>query len=106
MEKCGYGNFNHRYNVSSIHLHALLGVRNLRRWSACAPIPYEVVRYCRKLYHANAGSTTSNLAYRTVHVYFASLPSVISYRQSSFSVENLLWVSIMIRVARLGKPGK
>jgi hypothetical protein len=25
-KKCGYGNFDHRYNVSHIHLYALLGV--------------------------------------------------------------------------------
>jgi hypothetical protein len=27
IEKCAYGNFNHRYNVSPIHLHALFGMR-------------------------------------------------------------------------------
>jgi len=26
--KCGYGNFNHRYNISPIHLEALLGMEN------------------------------------------------------------------------------
>jgi hypothetical protein len=26
--KCGYSNFNHRYNVSPVHLHAFLGVGN------------------------------------------------------------------------------
>jgi hypothetical protein len=29
--KCGYANFDHRYNVSPIHLHALLGVETLLR---------------------------------------------------------------------------
>jgi hypothetical protein len=33
--KCGYGNFNHRCNVSPIHLHALLAVGSLRRWITC-----------------------------------------------------------------------
>jgi hypothetical protein len=29
--KCGYGKFNQRYNVSAIHLHAILGVRNFTK---------------------------------------------------------------------------
>jgi hypothetical protein len=44
-----YGNFDHRYNVSAIHLHALLGVRNFIYGSACAPTAYEAVRDCRML---------------------------------------------------------
>jgi hypothetical protein len=28
IEKCGYDNFNHRFNVSPVHLHVLLGVGN------------------------------------------------------------------------------
>jgi hypothetical protein len=28
---CDYGNFNHRYNVSFIHFHALLGVGNFTK---------------------------------------------------------------------------
>jgi hypothetical protein len=31
IEKCGYGNFNHRYNVLPIHLRALLGVGNFTK---------------------------------------------------------------------------
>jgi hypothetical protein len=38
-EKCGYGNFNHWYNVSPIHLHALLCAGNLTKvdsvWAYC-----------------------------------------------------------------------
>jgi hypothetical protein len=30
-KKCDYGKYDHRYNVSSIHLHALLGVRNFTK---------------------------------------------------------------------------
>jgi hypothetical protein len=46
-KRCGYDNCNNRYNVSPVHLHAVLGVGNLRRWSACAPIDCELVRDCR-----------------------------------------------------------
>jgi hypothetical protein len=31
IEKCGYGNFYHRYNVSPIHLHASFGVGNFTK---------------------------------------------------------------------------
>jgi hypothetical protein len=31
IEKCGCDNFNHRYNVSPIHLHAVLGVGNFTK---------------------------------------------------------------------------
>jgi hypothetical protein len=49
-KKNSYGNFNHRYHVSSIHLRAFLGVWNFTKygWSACEPTAYEVVRDCRK----------------------------------------------------------
>jgi hypothetical protein len=38
-KKCGYGNFNRWY-----HLHVLCVWGILRRWPACAPTAYEVVR--------------------------------------------------------------
>jgi hypothetical protein len=44
--KMWYGNFNHRYNVSPIHIWVW---GSLRRWSACAPTAYEMVRDGRKL---------------------------------------------------------
>jgi hypothetical protein len=31
IEKMWFGNFNHRYNVSPVHLHALLGVGNFAK---------------------------------------------------------------------------
>jgi hypothetical protein len=31
LEKCGYGTCGHQYNVSPIHLHALLGVGNIKK---------------------------------------------------------------------------
>jgi hypothetical protein len=34
-EKCGYGNFNHQYNVSPIHMHALLYVQ---KFTAVVPL--------------------------------------------------------------------
>jgi hypothetical protein len=48
--RCGYGNFDHRYNVSPIHLHAFLGVGNFMKdgWSACAPTACKVVCDCQK----------------------------------------------------------
>jgi hypothetical protein len=37
IEKRDYGNFDHRYNVSPIHLHAILGVGNFTKMvSMCA----------------------------------------------------------------------
>jgi hypothetical protein len=33
-KKCGYGNFNHRYNVSPLHLQTLFGVGILRMLSS------------------------------------------------------------------------
>jgi hypothetical protein len=44
----GYDNFNHRYNVSPIHLHTFWQWGTLRSLSTCAPIACEVVRDCRK----------------------------------------------------------
>jgi hypothetical protein len=44
MEKCCYGNFKHRYNVSPFHFCAR-GI--LLRWSTCARTAYDVVRNCR-----------------------------------------------------------
>jgi hypothetical protein len=36
-KKCGYGKFNHRYNVSPIHKHAVLGVEDFTKVvSVCA----------------------------------------------------------------------
>jgi hypothetical protein len=42
LEKCGYGNVGHRYNVSPIHLYAILGVGYFAKagWFACAPTAY------------------------------------------------------------------
>jgi hypothetical protein len=34
IENRGYGNFDDRYNVSPIHLHAILDVGNFTRWTA------------------------------------------------------------------------
>jgi hypothetical protein len=31
IENCGYGNFNHWYNVSPVHLHTLLNVGNFTK---------------------------------------------------------------------------
>jgi hypothetical protein len=56
--KCGYGSYNHHYNVSPIRLHALLGVRNFtkvvhvctdRLWSGL-PLPevWETLLYSVK----------------------------------------------------------
>jgi hypothetical protein len=48
-KKCGYGNFNHRYNVSPTHLPTLLGVGGiLGRYTACTTTAYEVARDCRE----------------------------------------------------------
>jgi hypothetical protein len=39
MEKCGYGNFNHRYNVSPILLDADLGVGILQHGPRVCQLP-------------------------------------------------------------------
>jgi hypothetical protein len=31
IEKCGYGNFDHRYYVSPLHLYSLLGLGNFKQ---------------------------------------------------------------------------
>jgi hypothetical protein len=45
-KKCGYGNFNHQYNISLMRLHAFLGVGNFMK--ACVPTAKEVVSVYRK----------------------------------------------------------
>jgi hypothetical protein len=42
------GNFNHRYNVSPIHLHVLLGVWSCTKVVHVCSESHEVVRDCRK----------------------------------------------------------
>jgi hypothetical protein len=35
QKMCGYGNCDHRYNVSPVHLHALLGMGNFMKGGLC-----------------------------------------------------------------------
>jgi hypothetical protein len=46
LDRAVTGIGNQRFNVSPIHLLALLGVGNFTKWSACQLTAYEVVRDC------------------------------------------------------------
>jgi hypothetical protein len=68
-QKCGYGNFNHRYNVSPIHLHAFLGVMNFMK---VVRDYRKFEKHCLRDYAPQINLTTRALGSETLRDYLTS----------------------------------